>query len=761
MPPARRFADSRAVLRPSSDTAAALLAELASDPTLARPRPLALGRVLAGATLDLGGLDLSESVLMDIIDGLAPPLAPAALLLDDQALGPGAIERLGEALVRVRALDRLSLAGAPLGERGLRALVGALARRPTPLRALDLADAALDGAALVSLAAALPDLGVAHLALGRAGSESAARNHLDDAAADALATALPSAARLVGLDLRGIDTTEAAIARLVAPIVDGRASVMVRLDPGLLDAPLQARLMARLAHLANTLGAAARPPVALAALRDGADTRPPRARPDARPPELGADASGRPPLDPADVAAFTRIADALERWPELLHDPALRPLADRLLRLRRDARSEARRRSRRGAARETALARDRAAIEATGIRQRRRRGETHAPPPPMSLETGEEALDELSRARPCYVCKRPYSRLHPFYDRLCPACGERSYARRLAAVDLRGRVALVTGGRIKIGHAVARRLLAWGARVIVTTRFPRDAARRFAADPALPDDAAERLEIHGLDLRDLPALEAFCAMIRARHRRLDVLVNNAAQTIRRPPAFYADLLALEAAPLDALEPPLRRLLAPTAPAGEPASAAALALARADELFPPGSDDGFGQPEDHRETNSWRLRLDEVSTIEAVEVQLVSALAPFVLCARLRAAMARPGSDDAAFIVNVAAPEGQFYRPYKAPFHPHTNMAKAGLNMITRTSAEDYASDRIFMTSVDTGWASNENPRPIAEAMRARGFAPPLDEVDAATRICDPIARGLGDGELLWGVLLKDFEAVPW
>ena len=119
------------------------------------------------------------------------------------------------------------------------------------------------------------------------------------------------------------------------------------------------------------------------------------------------------------------------------------------------------------------------------------------------------------------------------------------------------------------------------------------------------------------------------------------------------------------------------------------------------------------------------------------------------------------TDDGAFVVQVAAPEGQFYRHYKAPFHPHTNMAKAALNMLTRTSAEDYAGDRIFMTSVDTGWASNENPRPIAEAMRERGFTPPLDMIDAATRVCDPIVRGLGDGDYLFGVLLKDFRPIPW
>ena len=177
------------------------------------------------------------------------------------------------------------------------------------------------------------------------------------------------------------------------------------------------------------------------------------------------------------------------------------------------------------------------------------------------------------------------------------------------------------------------------------------------------------------------------------------------------------------------------------------------------LFPQASDDGYGQPLDLRERNSWRLRLDEVGTVELLEVQLINAVAPYVLNARLRRLLGRAGGP--AFIVNVSAPEGRFDRDYKAPYHPHTNMAKAALNMMTRTAAGDYASDAIYMTSVDTGWASNENPAPIAAAMDARGFMPPLDLVDAATRVCDPIVRGLRDGELLRGVFLKDFRPISW
>jgi NAD(P)-dependent dehydrogenase (short-subunit alcohol dehydrogenase family) len=426
--------------------------------------------------------------------------------------------------------------------------------------------------------------------------------------------------------------------------------------------------------------------------------------------------------------------------PGLLAHPHAAALRAALARVQRDGRREERRAARaaRAAAeRARRAAEDRRAVEAAA--NRTRVGGVAA----TAVEDDPgRTIATLHAERPCYVCKRGYRRVHFFYARLCPDCAADSYARRCEVVDLRGRTAVVTGGRIKIGHQVALRLLAWGARVVVTSRFPGDTARRFAADPRFAG-FRERLHVHALDLRALPAVEAFAARLVAEHPRIDVLVNNAAQTVRRPPAFYAGLLAAED----------RAAL----PAG--LAEAAGALPGGGELFPAGSDDGFGQPLDLRGRNSWRLRLDEVGTVELVEVQLINAVAPFMLVGRLRRAMARPGG--AAFVVNVSAPEGRFDRVYKSEFHPHTNMAKAALNMMTRTSAEDFARDGIYMTAVDTGWVSNENPAPVAAAMAAGGFVPPLDLVDAATRVCDPVARGVRDGELLCGVFLKDFRPVSW
>ena len=178
----------------------------------------------------------------------------------------------------------------------------------------------------------------------------------------------------------------------------------------------------------------------------------------------------------------------------------------------------------------------------------------------------------------------------------------------------------------------------------------------------------------------------------------------------------------------------------------------------DTLFPDGQLDQDLQQVDLRGRNSWRLQMHEVSSVELLETQLVNAVAPFVLNARLKSLLeATPG--DHKHIVNVSAVEGQFYRPRKTTKHPHTNMAKAALNMMTRTSATDYHDAGINMNSVDTGWVSDEDPVAIAEAedVRSTAFIPPLDTVDGAARIVDPLIDGLNTGDPhVWGQFLKDY-----
>lgn len=371
-----------------------------------------------------------------------------------------------------------------------------------------------------------------------------------------------------------------------------------------------------------------------------------------------------------------------------------------------------------------------------------------------------DSVGRLHTPRRCYVCKAAFSEVHHHYHMLCPPCAEKNAERRAARVDLTGRTALITGGRIKIGWQLALRLLRDGARVIVTTRFPHDAALRFAKE-ADCQDWRDRLVIHGLDFRNVTALEAFIRHLLETESALDILINNAAQTIRRPHAFYEHLRETELAPLPGHVPAWvasesSNLLAPAPDALTATSQDSLAWLPAKML------DADGQQVDLAPANSWTARAGDVSTAELLEVLLVSQSAPFLLASRLRSLMKRSAFSP-RFVVNVSAMEGQFNRASKTASHPHTNMAKAALNMFTRTSAQDFATDAIWMNSADTGWITDENPFPKkTRILSEQHFIPPLDAEDGMARVYDPIIRGITQPDVpCWGNFFKDYQPYPW
>lgn len=347
----------------------------------------------------------------------------------------------------------------------------------------------------------------------------------------------------------------------------------------------------------------------------------------------------------------------------------------------------------------------------------------------------------------------PIIRFIFFYHKLCPSCADENYKNRNLTHDFTGQTVIITGGRVKIGYAAALKFLRSGAKVIATSRFPALASEQFQGENDY-DIWKDRLFLYGLDLRSLRSVHDFSDYCYQNFGSIDILINNAAQTIKYTPEYYQPLIAKEKLLLSHTP---QNLIGNKTPVHE-REYDFLTLSQQDLSEIPVT--RFGQPKDLRDKNSWNSLMDEIGTEELLEVNLINHISPYLLISALKPLMKKSPAEH-RHIINVTSTEGQFSYKSKNEFHPHTNMTKAALNMLTKTSASDFVKDSIFMNAVDVGWISTGAIEVKRERLFEKTKIPPLDPVDGAMRIFHPIVQINEGKDQLYGKLLKNYRETEW
>ena len=392
----------------------------------------------------------------------------------------------------------------------------------------------------------------------------------------------------------------------------------------------------------------------------------------------------------------------------------------------------------------------------------------------------------------CYICKKIFKidEIHKFYTNLCKKCGDYNYSFREMTFDWEDRIAIITGGRVKIGFNIAIKLLSYNCKVLITTRFPKDALLRYQSHPNY-DLWKKNLFIYPIDFRFIDSTVKFIQFIEKTFPYVDFLINNAAQTIRRNTDYYKYLLSIENKTLNdedtiiiknsyqtlSLKNNLENLITDESLVKIssnninqeifPLSVIASQFKIIEEKYQPiKTIIGFdGQPYDFsKEKNSWQLEIDEIPFQEFLEVQIINTWTPYYLCVKLKPLLEKSPFKD-KYIVNVSSIEGIFNSIRRSSFHPHTNMAKAALNMMTKTCGSYYKKSKIYMTSVDTGWVSPMNNAGVVFKKKDNFENEiknlPLDEIDGAMRVLFPIIEGIVNKKYLYGILLKNYTQVNW